>query len=379
MFRKAVKSAAKIKIGICGAAGSGKTYSSLLLAKGLGERIAVIDTENNSASLYADVVEFDTCVITAPYEISKYIAAISEAEKAGYDVIIIDSLTHAWAGEGGLLDKQGKIADSGKGNSYTAWRTITPEHNRLVEKILSCKTHVIATMRSKMEYSQEKDDKGRSVIKKIGLAPIQREGMDYEFTLVFDVDCNHISTASKDRTGIFDGKFEKISVETSEKIKAWLTGDIAQPEPETKKETKGTVEELPDGKKLYKFPKEIDPLEAKRNEWKRMRKVAGLTDEQTENYLKLVYNQPTVSLKQLSESELDRDLAIFAFTDGRAVTIAEWFKLAETIGQRPHLAINKIFATTKIEELTEDMLKYMKIHLSDIEEFEKMFSEEAKK
>ena len=342
----------------------------MLLAKGLGNKIAVIDTENSSASLYADVVEFDTCVINAPYEVSKYTTAIAEAEKAGYDVIIIDSLSHAWAGEGGLLDKQGKIADSGKGNSYTAWRTITPEHNRLVEKILSCKTHVIATMRSKMEYSQEKDDKGRSVIKKIGLAPIQREGMDYEFTLVFDVDCNHISTASKDRTGIFDGKFEKIAPETADKIKAWLTAEIVSNNKETAQESANKHE--------IKEEKKADPLDEKRNVWKTMRKASGLNDEQASNYLKFVYNQPTASLKQLSEAELNRDIQLFSEKDNRAVIISEWLRLADTFKQQPNEALKKIFSVEKVEMLSAEMIKYMAIHIGDIKEFEKLFAEETK-
>lgn len=238
MFKKAERKNAKLRMGLVGSAGSGKTYSALLVAQGLGKKIAVIDTENGSAELYSHICDYDVCAIEAPYTVDKYIVAIDEAERLGYDVIIIDSLTHAWAGDGGLLDKHGKIADSGKTNSFAAWRTITPLHNKLVETILQCKSHVIATMRAKTEYVlQEETNKfGKtiSVPKKIGMAPVQRDGMDYEFTLVFDVDCNHNATASKDRTSLFDGNVTQLGKEHGETLKLWLESGK---EPEPKKET----------------------------------------------------------------------------------------------------------------------------------------------
>lgn len=223
MFRKAERKKAKARIGIAGPAGSGKTYSALMIAKGLanGGKIAMIDTENGSGDLYADLFEYDICNITAPFLPEKYIAAIKEAEKAGYNVIIIDSLSHAWTGEGGLLDLHGRIADSGRGNSYTAWREVTPKHNQLVEAMLQSSSHIIATMRSKIEYIIQQNG-NKTEIKKAGLAPIQRDGMEYEFTIFFDLSQDHTANATKDRTTIFDGKYFTPSEETGVTIREWL-------------------------------------------------------------------------------------------------------------------------------------------------------------
>jgi hypothetical protein len=225
MFQKAERKKAKLRLGICGTSGSGKTFSALLIAKGLGKKIAVVDTENHSAELYAGkegMPEYDVCILSPPYETEKYIKAIEEAERAGYDVVILDSISHAWAGEGGLLDQQGKIADSGKGNSYTAWRNVTPKHNKFIEKMLSCNLHLIATMRSKTEYALVTNEKGKQEPRKMGLAPIQREGMDFEFTVVFDMDTNHNAVPSKDRTSMFDGKIFTPTTKTGDTLKKWL-------------------------------------------------------------------------------------------------------------------------------------------------------------
>lgn len=235
-FRKAERKRAKLRLAITGPAGSGKTYSALLIAFGLGGKIAMIDTENGSGDLYADLGDYDVCTLSAPYSIEKYLAAIREAENAGYDIIIIDSLSHAWSGEGGLLDLQGKIAASSKsGNSYAAWRQVTPMHNKLIEAMLTSRCHIIATMRSKTEYVQAENERGRTEIRKVGLAPVQREGMDYEFGTVFDLGVDHNATVSKDRTGIFDGKIFTISMITGQTLKEWLekgieVSPVARPE-----------------------------------------------------------------------------------------------------------------------------------------------------
>jgi hypothetical protein len=229
-FRKAERKKAKLRLGLVGPSGSGKTYSALLVAFGLGGRVAMIDTESGSGDLYDRLGDYDVWNIDAPYTVQKYLDAINMAERAEYDTLIIDSLSHAWAGEGGLLDQQGKIADSSSSkNSYTAWRTVTPLHYKLIEAMLTSKCHIIATMRAKTEYSQEKDDRGKTVIKKLGLAPVQREGMDYEFTLVFDVDANHNAMASKDRTSIFDGQIQRLSQETGQTLKGWLESGTDTP------------------------------------------------------------------------------------------------------------------------------------------------------
>ncbi len=205
-FKKAERTQATLKIALTGPSGSGKTFSGLILAAALGKKIAVVDTENKSASLYADMdkgplagIVFDVLDLEPPYTIVKYAEAIEAAEKAGYDVLLIDSISHAWAGEGGLLDKKAALDQRG-GNSYTNWATITPEQERFKARILQAGIHVICTMRSKQDYVLEQNDKGKSVPKKVGLAPIQRDGMEYEFTTVFDIAMT--TTPPPPRTGL---------------------------------------------------------------------------------------------------------------------------------------------------------------------------------
>ncbi|MHC1714920.1 MAG: AAA family ATPase [Acidaminococcaceae bacterium] len=226
MFKKAERTKTYLKIALVGVSGCGKTYSALLLAKGLGGKIAMIDTENGSGSLYSTLCEYDICSVEAPFATEKYIAAIEEAEAAGYNVLIIDSLSHAWAAEGGLLEQvDKKAAKSSSGNSFTAWRDVTPKHNKLVSSILQAKMDVIVTMRAKTAYEIETNEKGKKVPVKRGLAPIQRDGLEYEFTVVFDLDKErHYAEASKDRTGLFDGQIDVINQKTGKLIRDWVNG-----------------------------------------------------------------------------------------------------------------------------------------------------------
>ena len=226
-FRKAEKRKAKLRLGITGTAGSGKTYGALLVAKGLGGKTVLLDTENGSGDLYAGMFDYDVGAIQAPYTVEKYIEGIKQAESLGYDIIIIDSLSHAWAGEGGLLETVDNIASASRsGNSYTAWRQVTPMHNKLIEAMLSSTCHIIATMRSKTEYTLVENDKGRKEPRKIGLAPVQREGMDYEFGVVFDLAVNHMATVSKDRTSLFDGQVFALSEATGRTLREWLESGV---------------------------------------------------------------------------------------------------------------------------------------------------------
>ena len=169
------------------------------------------------------IPEFDVLTLEAPFEVSKYIEAIHAAEEAGYDIIIIDSLSHAWAGSGGLLEKKDKVAQLAGKNSYTAWGEMTPIHNRLIEAMLQSKSHLIVTMRSKVEYVLEENEKGKMVPVKKGMAPIQREGMDYEFTICFDLEIgNHLATAPKDRTSLFGMNPFVPSAKTGKELMDWL-------------------------------------------------------------------------------------------------------------------------------------------------------------
>jgi hypothetical protein len=223
-IHRATKRRAKLRLGMSGPAGSGKTYSALLIASGLGGRIGMIDTEHGSGDLYADLLPegYDVLSLTPPYTPARYIEAIHALEESGVSTIIVDSLTHAWSGEGGSLDRQGKIADK-SGNSWQAWRQVTPEHNALVEALLQSPCHIIATMRAKTEYVQEKDERtGKQVVRKIGLAPIMRDGIEYEFTTFFELDVQHVAFVGKDRTRLFDGMIFKPEIETGRQLLRWL-------------------------------------------------------------------------------------------------------------------------------------------------------------
>ena len=235
-IRRAERRKAKLRLALLGPTGSGKTMSALKLAFGLGGKVGLIDTENGSGDLYATIGEYDVITLDPPYTVAKYREAIRAFEEARYNTIIIDSLSHAWAGEGGLLDKSGQLEKSGAvKNSFAAWREITPEHNRLVEEMLGSPCHIIGTMRVKTEYVLEPDGRGKMVPRKVGLAPVQRDGLEYEFTVVMDIAENHVAKASKDRTAMFDGWFDTISEETGRKLLGWLEAgsDVAPPPPKT--------------------------------------------------------------------------------------------------------------------------------------------------
>jgi len=221
-FKKATKNETRLRVGISGAAGSGKTYSALKIAMGIGGKIAVIDTERGSASLYADKFDFDTVQIEPPYTPDKYIEAIKLAERSGYNTIIVDSLSHAWAGSGGLLDMHDAIQKSSKGgNSFTAWKEITPLQNKLLDTIAGSSCHVIVTMRAKQDYVIE-NNSGRNQVRKVGLAPVQREGVEYEFTIYMELSQEHVAVASKDRTNLFDGKYFTPCEQTGRQLVEWL-------------------------------------------------------------------------------------------------------------------------------------------------------------
>ncbi len=221
-FTKAKRTNAKLRLAITGTAGSGKTYGALLIAKGLEGKIALIDTECGSASLYSHFVDFDVCNLTPPFDPRRYVQLIHEAENSGYNIIIIDSLSHEWIGDGGCLDIQAKIAATKyKGNTYAAWRDVTPLHDALVQAVLASPCHIIATMRAKTEYALTEN---RQVVK-IGLAPVQRDGVDYEFGTVFDISASHLASVSKDRTGIFPDTPFRITPDIGKRLLDWLNDE----------------------------------------------------------------------------------------------------------------------------------------------------------
>lgn len=223
-FQKAQRKKAKLRLGLTGPSGSGKTWSALLLAKGLGGKTAVIDTERGSASLYEHLHDFDVLNLDAPFTPERYIEAIRAAEKAGYDVLILDSITHEWSGAGGCLELVDEVARAKyRGNSWSAWNEVTPRHRAMIDAILTSPLHIIATMRSKTETSQIEEN-GRKKVIKLGMKAEQRDGSEYEFTTVLDlVHDGHFATASKDRTGLFDKTDPKpVTVETGVMLGEWL-------------------------------------------------------------------------------------------------------------------------------------------------------------
>ena len=239
MFKKAERKKVKVKLALTGPSGSGKTYSALKIAAGLtsknGGKVAVLDTENGSASLYAGLAgipEFDVVDLAPPFTTDRFIQIINGAVKAGYDVLIMDSTSHQWQGEGSVMDRKDKeqLAKPTM-NSYTLWSKYTPEHERFKAAILQSPIHIIATMRSKQDYQLQTNDKGKVAPCKLGMAPIQRDGAEYEYTTVFDLNMEHIASISKDRTGLFDAQFFKPDETTGVKILDWLeTGKEAEPD-----------------------------------------------------------------------------------------------------------------------------------------------------
>jgi hypothetical protein len=224
-IRKSERKKAKIKLALQGSSGSGKTYSSLLIAKGLtgGDftKTAIIDTENKSADLYAHLGDYNVVSMEPPYSPERYIEAIVLCENAGMQVIIIDSISHCWDY---LLDVHSNMP----GNSFTNWGKITPRQNAFINKILRSNAHVISTMRVKQDYVLNQKN-GRFVPEKVGLKAIQRNDLDYEFTIVFDIDSAHNAKASKDRTGLFIDKPEfVINASTGKRINEWCVKDSGE-------------------------------------------------------------------------------------------------------------------------------------------------------
>jgi hypothetical protein len=230
-FTKAVRKRAKLRLALTGPSGSGKTYGALMLAKGLGGRIAVIDTEHGSASLYSHMCDFDALELEPPYSPERYIQAIRAAEDAGYDVIVIDSTTHEWSGSGGCLEINEHTAQAKfRGNTWSAWNDTTPRHRAFIDAMLQADAHIIATGRSKTETAQTEDG-GRKKVVKLGMKTEQRDGFEYEFTCVLDIThAGHFATASKDRTGLFAGDVQPISEKTGHMLRDWLASG-AEPAP----------------------------------------------------------------------------------------------------------------------------------------------------
>lgn len=256
-LRIAERKQAKIKLGLQGPSGSGKTFSALLLAFGLCQdwsKVAIIDTENHSADLYAHLGQYNVLNLTAPFSAERYCSAICACEQAGMQVIIIDSISQEWDD---IIERHSKMA----GNSFTNWNVMSPIHSTFVTKILQSPCHIICTIRSKQDYVLvEKNN--RMVPEKVGMKGITRDGFEYDLSLVFDLDIKHQAKASKDRTGLFmDGLPFVIKPETGKKILDWCflgkSLDVAKKELKDAKDVASLREVL---KKYPEFRKELEPL-----------------------------------------------------------------------------------------------------------------------
>lgn len=205
-FTKATKQQSRARIALIGPSGSGKTMTALRIARGMGGRVALIDTEHGSASKYADMFDFDVLCLDS-FAPATYVDAIAAADDVGYDIVIIDSLSHAWAGKDGALEQVDRAA-SRAGGTFQAWRDVTPQHNRLVEAIVGARCHVIATMRAKMKHALEEYEEGgrkKTRVVKLALDAVQRDGMEYEFDIVADLTADHHLLVSKTRCQALDG------------------------------------------------------------------------------------------------------------------------------------------------------------------------------
>jgi len=242
-FKKATKSQAKARVAVFGPSGAGKTFSCLRIATGLagGGRVAVIDTEGaktkdkegnvielSSAAKYADRFDFDVLNMVEDKSIESYCEAIRDAAREGYDVLIIDSLSHAWQT---LLEEVEKLAKAKyRGNTWSAWSEGTPLQRKLVGAILAFPGHVLATMRSKTEWTTVDDGRGKKSPQRVGLAPEQGKGVEYEFDLLVEISTEHIANVIKDRSGKFQDKLiEKPGEEFGKDLAAWLSDGLPSP------------------------------------------------------------------------------------------------------------------------------------------------------
>lgn len=231
MFKKATKAASRLRLGLCGTAGSGKSYSALRIAASLreGGKVAAIDTERGSLSKYADEFDFDVIELEQ-FAPEHFVDCIRAAERGGYDVLIIDSLTHAWSGIGGILDKVDNAAKrSNSRNSFTAWKEVTPQHNALVDAILRSSIDVIVTMRTKTEWVLEENERGKKEPRKVGMAPIQRDGMEYEFDVVGDMSAGTLVVSKSRCKALAERSFHHPGEDIALELRAWLTDGVTPP------------------------------------------------------------------------------------------------------------------------------------------------------
>jgi len=284
-LQTASRKRAKIKIGLQGPSGSGKTYSALLLAYGLCDdwtKIAVIDTENHSSELYEHLGKYQVLHLETPFSPERYIEAITICEKSGAEVIIIDSISHEWENNGGILNIHSMMT----GNSYLNWNKLTPRHTAFVQHILQSNTHTICTIRSKQEYILS-DKNGKQVPEKVGMKGVTREGMDYEFTIVFELSMDNTATATKDRTFLF---FKKpaftITSNTGKTICDWCNGPNPIPNQPEMDEVLKRINSCKSLGELLNLYNSIPALKEKlSSDFTKRREELNNSSHQTQNFL----------------------------------------------------------------------------------------------
>ena len=266
-LQKAERHQVKLRIGLSGPSGYGKSFSALLLAYGMTndwKKIAIIDTENNSASLYSHLGDFNVLSLEEPFSPERYIKAIKLCEEADMEIIIIDSISHEWQSKGGCLEIHEHL-----GGRFQDWAKVTPRHNAFIDAIILSKCHIITTSRRKVDYSIDKGSDGKTKVSKLGMKEITREGFEYELTVNFEfLNDNHLVSASKDRTGLFAGKPEFIiNSSTGKKLMEWSNDGISIEEIRNEINSSTTEESL---KLIYaQYPhlsKELYPIVVARKE-----------------------------------------------------------------------------------------------------------------
>lgn len=290
-LRTAERKKAKLRIGIFGPSGSGKTMSALLMASGMTawSKIAVIDTENKSADLYSHLGPYQVLTLDEPFSPENYISAIEVCEKAGMEVIIIDSITHEWAGPGGILEIADQLGKDAK-NSFAVWGKLTPRHNKFINKILFANAHVICCGRSKQDYvlnQVEKNGKTVNIPEKTGLKAITREGFDYEMTISFDLAISHLANSTKDRTSIFQDKPDEIiTSKVGKTLLEWADGGARDLEND-----KLTIKRLCDA---------VDPLLVNKEDYEKFVKGKTELDLKPENYEEIINRLTIIKEENIS-------------------------------------------------------------------------------
>ncbi|MEU8101713.1 ATP-binding protein [Streptomyces rubiginosohelvolus] len=227
-FTQATKEQSKARVALDGPSGSGKTFTALTIASALGSRIALIDTERGSARKYANEFAFDVLEMSY-FSPDDLVEALAAAGSAGYEVVIVDSLSHFWSGSGGMLEQVDTAAKKGfGGNSFGGWKEARPMERRMVDALVAYPGHVVVTMRSKTDYVLETNDRGRQVPRKVGMKPEQREGLEYEFDIVGSMDWENNLLVTKSRARALSGAFVKQpGIEFGQQIKDWLEDGTA--------------------------------------------------------------------------------------------------------------------------------------------------------